>query len=126
MNLYSSTHPNAYYQPFSHTSRLPSDCLVKLGCILLLFGEYSAHGHGGHFGFWTAHATRCNTIVFPRDLDGTTQWLHLRQKGRENVGYEVLLHYRLSGQSLNEACIFGNSYDPPRGINAYPNRGPII
>ena len=93
----------------SHTNRLPSDCLVKVDNILLLFGEYSAHGHGSHFGFWTAHAARCNAIVFPRDLDGTTQWLNLRHKGSGNVGYEVLLHYRTSSQSLNEARNLGNA-----------------
>jgi hypothetical protein len=53
--------------------------------------------------------------VFPRDLDGTTQWLHLRHKGSGNVGYEVLLHYRTSSQSLNEARNLGNAYDPSIG-----------
>src|ERR1039458_2497477 len=86
----------------SHTSRLPSNHLVKLGSKLLFIGEHSAQCYSGHRSFRTAHPTCRYAIVFARDLNGATQGLDLRSEGVGNLSYKVLLHYRASSQSLNE------------------------
>src|ERR1017187_2906347 len=92
----------------SHTSRLPSNHLVKLGSKLLFIGEHSAQCYSGHRSFRTAHPTCRYAVVFASDLNGATQGLNLRSEGVGNLGSEARLRCRGSSQSLNEPRNLGN------------------